>query len=417
MPEGSSLRRRILAYPYSPTLSHVSRPLAIAEELRSRNMEVVFAGRQHASFVEAKGFRMVPVYEPDPRILFGNIRKGNLRFISDDEIEKMIQADLQLYKEVQPDLILSDGRFTAPISAHMARIKHAAIVNVSSTEYRANPYVPFFDWIPAGLMGRKTRAWRQLERLNLSLEIAVFDRAMGIFGRLSRQLGMKRRITATNCLTGKDLTLLPDVPEYFPTRHLPSDYQYIGPLTLKAEMPAPEWWPPKRRGGRLIYVTMGTTGIGDFFHKIRELIAKSDLTVVATTGGQTEDLNRDEGVFYPEAYMDGDLIMDQCDLVVCHGGNGTIYQALQHGKPVIGIPTIPDQKFNMRRVEALGVGVAVSWSDFVRKPSILLAAVRNVLANGAFSANAARLQALLSGYNGARTGADRIAQLLESGMG
>ena len=412
MPQPESSQRRILAFPYSPTLSHVSRPLMIAAELHKRGIDVVFAGGSHGSFVKDRGFEMVPVYEPDPALLFRNIRKGNLRFVPDDVIERMIEGDLRLYEEVRPDLVLSDGRFTAPISTHMAGLKHAAIVNVSSTEYRANPYVPFFDRVPEFLVPRGTKVWRGMERFNLALEMAVFDRAMAVFSRLSRKLGMKKLITATNCLTGKDLTLLPDVPEYFPTRNLPSDYEYIGPLTLRAGMAPPSWWPPRRRGGALLYLTMGTTGIGELFPRIRDLVRETDMTVVATTGGQAEGLEREEGVFYPESYLDGDLVMEACDLVVCHGGNGTIYQALQHGKPVIGIPTIPDQKFNMRRVEALGVGKAIGWKEFLRAPRILLETVAAVMKSDECARNARGMQAVLGRRDGARAGADLVERLL-----
>jgi hypothetical protein len=158
----------------------------------------------------------------------------------------MIEGDLRLYEEVRPDWFCPTALHGPPFHPY-GRLKHAAIVNVSSTEYRANPYVPFFDRVPEFLAPRGTKVWQGMERFNLALEMAVFDRAMGIFSRLSRKLGMKKRITATNCLTGKDLTLLPDVPEYFPTRNLPSDYTYIGPLTLVPDG-SPAWWPPRRRG-------------------------------------------------------------------------------------------------------------------------------------------------------------------------
>jgi UDP:flavonoid glycosyltransferase YjiC (YdhE family) len=408
----SPRRQRILAFPYSHTLSHVSRPLLLAIELRKRNFEVVFAGEKQWSFVKENGFEVIPVYEPDPKLLYDNIRKGKLRFISDDEVEKIIRADLALYEKVCPDLVLSDGRFTAPISTHIAGLKHAAIVNVSSTEYRALPYIPLFDWIPDGIIGRGTPVWKKIELFNLCLEMAVFDNVMKIFIRQSRKLGMKKRITATNCLTGKDLTLLADIPEYFPTRNLPPDYQYIGPLTLKTSMESPSWWPPKQRGGRLIYLTMGTTGIGDFFRNIYELIEKTDLTFVVTTGGQIEGLKTVEGVIYLEKFMNGDLIMRKSDLVVCHGGNGTIYQALQHGKPIIGIPTIPDQKFNMRRVESLGVGLAVKWEEFASDPAILLEVISRVIKTKTFSQNAKRMKSVLARYDGGRQGADILEGLL-----
>jgi UDP:flavonoid glycosyltransferase YjiC (YdhE family) len=341
---------KILALPYTHTLSHVSRPLSVARELRRRGHEVIFAGSgSNVRFIRDEGFEVLPLYEPDPEMLFGNIRKGRLRFVSDSEIERMVEADLLVYKEVRPALVLTDGRFSAAVSSQIAGLRHAAIVNVSSTEYRAHPYVPFFGALPRLLRGTGFDA--ALNGVNLKTEMLVFDNAMSVFKRLTKKHGLRRAVTATNCLAGADLTLLADIPEYFPTKRLPENYHYIGPLTWKPSfLPPPQWWPPPSTRP-LIYITMGTTGIGGFFNKAAGLFSGVDFTAVITTGAQARAGSAPANVRI-EPYMDGDMVMERCSVVVCHGGNGTIYQALQQGKPVIGLPTIPDQRFNMRRVEA-----------------------------------------------------------------
>jgi UDP:flavonoid glycosyltransferase YjiC (YdhE family) len=383
--------QKILVLPYTYTLSHLSRPLAVAKELAERGHDVLFAGESpKTAFIRQEGFNVLPLYEPDPDELFGNIRKGKLRFISDAEIERMIEADLSLYSRVKPDIVLTDGRFSAPISTHIAGLVHAAIVNVSSTEYRALPYIPFFDWIPERLIKRDKRLRKILDLLNLRLEMFVFDNVMNVFKKLSKRYGLKKTITATNCLTGKDITLLADTPEYFPTRNLPANYHYIGPITWQSNMTPPAWWPPQVKND-LIYVTMGTTGLGDFFRLAYDLFEDGEYTCVMTTGRQSKPLSTIPGHSYIEEYIDGDLVMEVCDVVVCHFGNGTIYQALLHGKPIIGIPTIPDQAYNMRRVEALGVGKSLAWKAFYSNPKILLDAIDAVLTNPSFAENAKRI--------------------------
>ena len=188
----SKTKNTILCIPYTHAISHISRPLLVAKELRERGYEVIFAGESSkVKFIQQEGFNVLPLYEPDPDELFGNIRKGKLRFISDAEIERMIEADVALYRKVQPDFVLTDGRFTAPISTHIAGLAHAAIVNVSSTEYRALPYIPFFDWIPEWLIKRDRRLWKILDLLNLRLEMFVFDNVMNIFKKLSKKYGLK----------------------------------------------------------------------------------------------------------------------------------------------------------------------------------------------------------------------------------
>jgi len=404
----------ILVLPYTHTLSHISRPLLVAKELQDRGHKIVFAGESpKIKFIQQEGFEVMPLYEPDPEMLYGNIRKGKLRFVTDTEIERMIEADLNLYKKVKPDIVLTDGRFTAPISAHIAGLKHVAIVNVSSTEYRALPYIPFFEWIPKWLIRRNTKIWKLLDDINLSIEMIVFDNVMSIFQKLSKKYSLKKPITATNCLTGKDITLLADIPEYFPTRNLPRDYQYIGPLTWKSNIPPPVWWPPQKDGKPFIYISMGTTGIEDFFHKVYELIKTSDLTAIITTGAQVSDIETIEGKIYVENFIDGDIVMEESALVVCHGGNGTIYQALQHGKPVIGIPTIPDQKFNMRRVEALGVGKMLSWKDFARNPNILITMIKSIIETKSFYRRASELRDILNTYAASKIAADIIEKIMQ----
>jgi UDP:flavonoid glycosyltransferase YjiC (YdhE family) len=400
---------RILCLPYTHTLSHISRPLAIAAELRARGHDIIFAGdspKDH--FIRSEGFEVLPAYQVEPDILFNRIRQGKLQFVSDDELYKMIAADRDLYRQVQPDLVLSDGRFSAPLSTGIDGIPQAAIVNVSSTEYRALPYIPFFEWLPEKLIQRDSPFWKSLDRFNLALEMLVFDNAATVFKKLSRQFALPRTVTATNCLAGNDLTLLADIPEYFPTRNLPSDYHYIGPLTWQSPLPPPAWWPPKNDGKRLIYFTMGTTWMGGSFTTLYERLRQEGLTAIIATGGQARGLETIEGEVYVEEFVDGDLVMAACDLVVCHGGNGTIYQALQHGKPIVGIPTIPDQQFNMRRVKALGVGESLAPKTFADHPEKLFALARQVAEAPGYRENAKRLQAQLAPLTPAQKAADLI---------
>jgi UDP:flavonoid glycosyltransferase YjiC (YdhE family) len=387
----------------------------LAQELRSRGHEVIFAGKSSKiKFIQEHEFEVLPIYEPDPVMLLGNIRDNKIKFISDADIEMMIAADIALYREQKPDIVLTDFRYTAPISTQIMGIKHIAIVNASSTEYRALPYIPLFEWIPERLMDRDAKLWEILDSLNLRIEMSIFDNVMNVFKKLSKKYKLQKIITATNCLTGKDLTLLADIPEYFPTKNLPDNYHYIGPLTWQSNIPPPHWWPPERNNKPFIYITMGTTGFPDFFHKVCELFKTSEMRAIITTGEQVKDLNSIAGKIFVEPFIDGDMVTEACDLVVCHGGNGTIYQALKHGKPVIGIPTVPDQQFNMRRVKALGIGETLTWNDFKKNPQLLIDLVRSVINDTSYYDNVKKLSEVLLKYDAVKTGADIITRMGKS---
>lgn len=403
---------KILCLPYSHTYSHLARPLAVGRELLERGHEVIFAGESpKLSHAARCGFMTHPLYEPDPEQLYSAIRAGKLRFVSDSELDRLIEADIELFRKTRPDLVLTDGRFSAAISAQMFGITHAAIVNVSSTQYRALPYIPMFDRVPESVAPDGSLRRKVLNLANLHIEMAVFDGVMSSFSRLTRKYALPKKVTATNCLAGANLTLLSDMPEYFPTRNLPPDHHYVGPLTWDLPRDPPSWWPPVRRAGPLVYVTMGTTGIPSFFPRLLSLFERHQLNAVVTTGGQAGALKSPSPYVRVEDFVDGGMLMEVCDLVVCHGGNGTIYQSLQYGKPVIGIPTIPDQKFNMRRVEALGVGLGLRWEDFDKDPEVLMGAMDTVLGRSSFRESAQKLKIKLASCHAATASADLIEKL------
>ncbi len=125
-------------------------------------------------------------------------------------------------------------------------------------------------------------------------------------------------------------------------------------------------------------------------------------------------LNTVPGEIYIEEFISGDEAVKVCDLVVCHGGNGTIYQALRHGKPIIGIPTIPDQYFNMRRVVSLGLGAKVSLKKFNSDPETLFGCINNVLQTPSFKNNAVEFSKKLANLTPEIKAADLIERYFSS---
>jgi UDP:flavonoid glycosyltransferase YjiC (YdhE family) len=356
--------------PYSPTLSHVSRLLAVAAPFRASSIEVIFAGSgKEMRHVVAAGFRTSNLWEMPPEELLGAIRARRLNFVSRDNLRRMVAADLSLFEELRPTAVLSDGRFSAPISTRVAGLRHGAIVNASSTRFRRFPYMPLFAapgaWVPL------------LRPALVRLEYTLFDLLMRSFQQVANEFGVPGATTPTDCLTGNDLTLIPDLPEFFPTRTLPGNYRYVGPLTWRPSGNTPQELevPQKNAGVPLVYLTLGTTGDGAFLRTVRDLLAASPYRVVITTAGQAPGLASIPGKVWVTEYADGDELCRQADVVVCHGGNGTIYQALRHGRPIIGVPFIPDQEYNLRRVTELGLGRKISLHDFQKRPECLLEAI------------------------------------------
>jgi len=52
-------------------------------------------------------------------------------------------------------------------------------------------------------------------------------------------------------------------------------------------------------------------------------------------------------------------ILPKINIVICHGGNGTIYQALSFGVPILCIPNNFKNEWNADRIEELGLGTFI----------------------------------------------------------
>jgi UDP:flavonoid glycosyltransferase YjiC (YdhE family) len=99
--------------------------------------------------------------------------------------------------------------------------------------------------------------------------------------------------------------------------------------------------------------------------------------------------------------------MPRCDLVICHGGHGTVVRALACGVPVVASPAGGDMGENAARIAWAGVGVRVPWR--LCTPRGLRLAVERALADPLI---AGRVRAL-SAWAGARDGGNRAADEVE----
>lgn len=99
-------------------------------------------------------------------------------------------------------------------------------------------------------------------------------------------------------------------------------------------------------------------------------------------------------------------VFPRADVVVTHGGHGTIIKALALGKPVLCLPGIRDQKDNAVRMTERGAGLALRPAT---RPSGIAAAVKRLLEEPRFAVAAAELGARIR----SEVDDDRLVDLLE----
>jgi UDP:flavonoid glycosyltransferase YjiC (YdhE family) len=99
-------------------------------------------------------------------------------------------------------------------------------------------------------------------------------------------------------------------------------------------------------------------------------------------------------------------VMPKADVVICHGGHGTVARALAAGAPLLVCPSVGDMGENAARVAWSGAGLSVPRRLLSRR-SIRLATKR-VLSEPGFMARAQEIAAWSVTHDGPAAAADLI---------
>jgi MGT family glycosyltransferase len=207
------------------------------------------------------------------------------------------------------------------------------------------------------------------------------------------------------------LTLHPFPPSFSAVPRLPTD-RFVRPsgFDRSGDEPLPAWVDalPRRP---TVYATLGTAfnGAPDRFRAFVAALGDEPLNLIVTVGrdGDPAALGPLPANTRVARYIPQSLLLPRCDLVLTHGGSGTVTGALAAGRPLVVVPLAADQPENAARCAALGVGRVVPPAE-VSAESVR-AAVRAVLADPAYRRSAARLEDEI----GALPGLETAVALLE----
>jgi UDP:flavonoid glycosyltransferase YjiC (YdhE family) len=144
----------------------------------------------------------------------------------------------------------------------------------------------------------------------------------------------------------------------------------------------------------VVYATMGTAfnRAPGILEAIVEGLRDEPVTLIVTTGRDrdVESFGSQPPNMHIERYIPQSLLFPHCDVVLTHGGSGTVLTALGHGLPMVIVPVSADQPDNARRCEQIGVAKVISPDN--RTPEAFRQAVAAVLSDPRYRSNAQRLR-------------------------
>jgi UDP:flavonoid glycosyltransferase YjiC (YdhE family) len=120
--------------------------------------------------------------------------------------------------------------------------------------------------------------------------------------------------------------------------------------------------PPARADAPLVYVTMGTV-FNDVapLRRAVQAVRSLDVRVLATVGPAADPavLGDQPGHVVVERFVPQTAVLPHCDVVVSHGGSGTVLGALTLGLPQVCLPQGADQFLNAEAVAVSRAGLAL----------------------------------------------------------
>ena len=314
-------------------------------------------------------------------------------------------AMLPLLDEVVPDVVVSDILTLAPaLAAELRDVPRATLIPHLYPVH--DPGMPFFGTgmaPPRTAIGRT--GWRAaLPALETGLRVGRRE-----LNETRARVGLPPQDRFHGGISDR-LAIVGTFPQLEYPRDWPAEAVITGPLEF--ELPHPLVELPA--GDDPLVLVASSTAQDPECALIRRSFAgleREPVRVIATTNGHTPARPIDvpaNGILVD--WLSYSQVMAAADLVVCHGGHGTLARALSLGKPLLISPAIGDMAENAERVAWAGAGLTVPGR--LRRPATIRWAVRTLLEDDRYRRAAERIRA----SQWARDGAERAAVAVERAL-
>lgn len=302
------------------SIAHLTRTVGVAKELQRRGHSISYASSPWTqAHVETHGLPFVSTNQ-----LVGHRDVAKL-FIEREVslLSKMIETERENIRAFNPDLIVADPGLHANLLSETIpkiRILHGLYLHLFS---------------PKGSLKRKRE-----------VTCSIIE---GILNRVAKKCGLPTIFKYEDLFS--DRVIVPGVKKFEISDTIPN-VRYIGPII----------YPSKKSKGdpSIAYITMGTGNKNFAF--LQDILTKTknkfEKTYVSTGNWPSPAFDLAGHNAVVRSFFKG--IPEDAGLVLCHGGHGTVYQALYSNKKIIAIPYNLDQLVQGCNLVRTNTGLSLS---------------------------------------------------------
>lgn len=345
-------------------------------------------------------------------------------FIGDRHLAKeLIEGEIVAYNDVQPDVVLFGFWPMAGLAYRMMPWQIVGICYLPlplTNEYLdyipdIPEQVPVFSALPA-----------QIRKVLLKLPLFIKRRIPplrqpNILWAAAKVGWRGERLVNLFDFFKADLTVVNDLPDYYVRGKLPKSVVFSGPVFCRSENDEPV--EPEIRNifsvsssRWRIFCTLGSSGTKEQLLEIVKIftfgegrswsgVILSPMAVCPIEEARRV-LGESQNVYVTDKFVPAEKVNSMADVVICHGGQGTLQTALHSGTPLVGVAAQAEQFLNLHNVVSQGAGIRIPMADWSARN--IQAAVHRIMADENFKHAAMRLKERMESFDGIKTSANVI---------
>jgi UDP:flavonoid glycosyltransferase YjiC (YdhE family) len=338
--ENDCRRKTILIFPFN-LLSHYLRCLVLADSYDKNEFRILFqSSASYDPYVKKHGYETFIAKQFDTNYVMQCTTNFDFSWLNEVDIEQIFLSQTSTIERFEPDLVIGDVAPTLKMAAEFKGVTYLSLLNGYLTRYYSrtrklsvtHPAYAYLRLLPVGIRDRFTEIGERI----------AFKKVHLPFKKLRKAWNLKPVADYLSETEG-DINYICDLPTLFPQRNLPANFSFSAPLVYKNL--AHEDWIDQLSGEKpIICVSMGSSG--DW----RKLVFLNDpyyAKYAIVIAGQTENLFHAPHLLVKE-FVNLPQLMAKASLMICHGGNGTIYLGVLAKVYLLCVTSHFEQEWNVQ---------------------------------------------------------------------